>query len=100
MKIAIASEVENLEGVVSEKAGRASFYLFFEGEKFLKSVKNPFAFGSGGAGFAVAKMLSDEKVGLVIAGSLGGNMESALRERRIEFKEFLGKIKEAIAKFS
>jgi predicted Fe-Mo cluster-binding NifX family protein len=100
MKIAIASEGENLEGVVSERAGRASFYLFFEGKKFLKSVKNPFAFGSGGAGFAVAKMLSDEKVDIVVAGSFGGNMESALKERGVKFEEFSGSISEAIIKFS
>ncbi len=42
-------------------------------------------------------MLADKKVSLVVAGKLGGNMVSALKEKGIEFKEESGKgIKEVI----
>jgi predicted Fe-Mo cluster-binding NifX family protein len=100
MKIGIASEEENAEGNVSNKAGRAPYYLIFENKKLVKKMKNPFAVGGGGAGFAVAKMLSDEGIELVISGSFGGNMKSALEERKVKSNEFAGSIKEAIEKFS
>ena len=56
-------------------------------DKLIETIKNPFAAGSGGAGFSVAYMLAEKKVNLVIAGKVGGNMVSALKEKGIEFKE-------------
>ena len=87
MKIAIASEGKDKDSEVSQKGGRAPYYLIFEDKKLVESIKNPFATGGGGAGFSVAYMLADKKVKLVIAGKIGGNMESALKEKKIEFKE-------------
>ncbi len=37
-------------------------------------------------------MLAEKKVGLVIAGKVGGNMVSALKEKEIEFREESGKV--------
>ena len=87
MKIAIASEGKDKDSEVSQKGGRAPYYLIFEDKKLVESIKNPFALGGGGAGFSVAYMLADKKVELVIAGKIGGNMESALKGKKIEFKE-------------
>jgi len=92
MKIAIASEGKTREGEISERGGRAPFYLIFEDKKLVKTIKNPFAVGSGGAGWSVAYMLADEKVDLVIAGKIGGNMKTALKEKNLKFKEASGKI--------
>lgn len=66
---------------------RAPYYLIFEDKRLIETIKNPFATGSGGAGFSVAYMLAEKKVNLVIAGKLGGNMVSALKEKGIDFKE-------------
>jgi predicted Fe-Mo cluster-binding NifX family protein len=91
MKIAIASEGKDENSEVSQRGGRAPYYLIFEDKKLIESIKNPFATGSGGAGFSVAYMLADKKVNLVIAGKFGGNMVSALKEKGIKFKEESGK---------
>ncbi len=92
MKIAVASEGKDLDSEISSQGGRAPFYLVFEDKKLVETMKNPFATGGGGAGFSVAYMLAEKKVGLVVAGKLGGNMVSALNEKGIKFKEASGKV--------
>lgn len=84
MRIAIASLGEKETDKVSPIAGRAPYYLFFEDKKLIKVQKNPFLYGSGGAGFAVAKMLADENTEIVITGHLGTNMITALKEKGIK----------------
>lgn len=87
MKIAIASEGKNLDSEISVRGGRAPYYFLFEDKNLLEIIKNPFATGSGGAGFSVAYMLAEKNVELVIAGKIGGNMVSALNEKGIQFRE-------------
>jgi len=87
MKIAIASEGKAQDSEISSQGGRAPYYLIFDEGKLIESIKNPFATGSGGAGFSIAHMLADKKVNLVIAGKAGGNMVSALNEKGIKFRE-------------
>jgi len=94
MRIAIASEGKDESSEISEKGGRAPYYLIFEDKKLVETIKNSFAVGGGGAGWSVAYMLSDKKVDLVIAGKLGPNMQIALQGKKIKFKEASGKIKE------
>jgi len=94
MKIAIASEGKTEESEISLRGGRAPYYLIFEKGKLVKTIKNPFAVGGGGAGWSVAQILADEKVELTIAGRAGPNMEFALKEKNIAFKEASGKINE------
>ncbi len=89
--IAIASEKDNIESVVCPTAGRAPYYLFFENKVLVKAIKNPFAKGSGGAGFSVVHMLANENVNLVIAGKLGQNMIPALEEKGIKYMEIQNK---------
>lgn len=84
MKIAIAAIKDSVGSEVSQVAGRAPFWLIFEDKKLAKSIKNPFQFGGGGAGFGVAKMLKQEKVKLVIAGQFGPNMQKALEDYGIK----------------
>ena len=96
MKIAVASEGKDINSEVSEKGGRAPYYLIFENKKLVEAIKNPFAMGSGGAGYSVAYMLADKKVNSVIAGKIGGNMQSALKQKDIKFKEASGKVFEVI----
>ncbi len=102
MKIAIASEGKDEDSEMSQKGGRAPYYLIFENKTHIESIKNPFAKGSGGAGFSVAYMLANKKIDLVIAGKIGGNMLSALKEKGIEFKEETSgkKVREIIQKIN
>lgn len=97
MKIAVASSGKDQDSEVSPVAGRAPYFLIYEDKNLSKTIKNPFAFGGGGAGFGVAKMLGDEGVNLIIAGHFGEKIIGALEERNIKKQEITGKtIKEAI----
>lgn len=96
MKIAIASEGKDLDSEISLKGGRAPYYLIFENGKLNETIKNPFSVGGGGAGWSVAYMLSGKDVSLFIAGQIGPNMESALKEKGIRIKIKTGKIREAL----
>jgi len=96
MKIAIASEGKELDSKVSEKGGRAPYYLIFENKELIETIKNPFLSGSG-AGWSVAYMLAEKNVNKVISGKIGDKMESALKEKGLEFvEEHNKKIKELI----
>ena len=79
MKIAVASLGKEISSEISDRAGRAPYYLIFDKpEKILEVIDNPFNVGGGGAGFAGAKMLADKKVNVVIAGQFGPNMILAM----------------------
>ncbi len=98
MKVAVASEGKKKDSDISERAGRAPYYLLFEGGKLVEAWKNPFAVGGGGAGFAVAKVLADKKVKKVVVGKAGANFASALEERGVKLEEKKGKVKEFVFK--
>jgi len=91
MKIAIASEKNNIDSVVCPTAGRAPYYLVFDNKELIETIKNPFAVGGGGAGFSVAQMLSDKKVELVIAGKFGTVIISVFGDKGMKYKEVTGK---------
>ena len=96
MKIAVASEGKELDSEISLMGGRAPYYLIFENKKLVETMKNPFAVGGGGAGWSVAHSLADKGVKKVVLGKIGPNMESALKEKKIEVQEKTGKVKEVI----
>lgn len=97
MKIAVASTKKTTDSDISENAGRAPYYLIFDGSgNLIETIDNPFSFGGGGAGFSTAKMLADKEVDVVIAGKFGFKMTGALEERGLEYKELSGPIKDAL----
>jgi len=97
MKIAIATIEKSVDSEISQRAGRAPYFLVFDEKgELLEEIKNPFTVGGGGAGIAVAKMLADKGVEAVIAGSIGGNMMTALEERGLKTYQKEGKAKEAL----
>ena len=98
MKIAIASVDGKKDGDINPQAGRAPFYLIHEDGKLIETIKNPFAFGGGGAGFGVAKMVADKGVEKIVAGQFGPNMIADLEERGIKYEEAQGKIVDTIKK--
>ena len=96
MKVAIAviNKEENAE--ISERAGKAPYYLIFDEKgEFVETVSSPFAVGGGGAGFAVAKMLADKGVDTFVAGTVGGNMAGALDAKGVKYFEKTGAAKQA-----
>jgi predicted Fe-Mo cluster-binding NifX family protein len=96
MKTAIASETKE-ENEISSRGARASYYLVYEDKKLIEVRKNPFAVGGGGAGYSVAHMLTEKGVKKFISEKVGPNMQEALKEKGIEFKEIQGKkVKEAL----
>lgn len=97
MKIAIAAEDKNQNAEISNRGGRAPYYLIFDQKgKLVEAVKNPFAVGGGGAGFASAKLLADKEVDTFVAGNIGPNMEGALTERKVKYQLKTGTAKEAV----
>ena len=95
MKIAIATIEDKEDSQISERAGRAPFYLLFnEKGEVIESIKNAFAVGGGGAGFSIAKMLADKGVDIAVAGTLGDNMTKALEERGVKQLEKTGVAKD------
>jgi len=98
MKTAIASEGSDIQSEVSMKGGRAPFYLIFEEGELLEATKNPFAAGSGGAGFSVAYLMAEKGVGLFIAGKIGEKMADALESKGIDFREYEGQLVSEVVK--
>jgi len=99
MKVAISSDGKDENSKISLSSGRAPYYLIFENGKLIKTLKNPFRFGGGGAGFGVAEVLSDEGVEMVISGKFGQNMKEALESKGIKYKELFNiAVKEALNK--
>jgi len=96
MKIAIASEGKDENSEISSRGARAPFYLVFEKEKLIEAIKNPFAVGGGGAGWSVVHMLADKNINLVVAGRIGPNIKTALKEKGLKFKEASGKVKDFV----
>jgi len=96
MKIAIASVEKNQNSQISSRAGRAPYFLIFENKKLIEIWKNPFSVGSGGAGFGVAKIMSEKGVEKIIAGKFGDNFISALDDYKVNYMEAAGDIKEYI----
>ena len=87
MKVAVSSEGKDENSQISPISGRAPYYLIFENGKPMKTIKNPFRIGGGGAGFGVAEMLADEDVDLIVSGKFGANMKSALDNKGIKYIE-------------
>jgi predicted Fe-Mo cluster-binding NifX family protein len=99
MRIAVAANEKTQTSEISARAGRAAFYLIFDGEGvFAEAVVNPFSTVGGGAGIGVAKMLANKQVTAIIAGKFGRNMSDAMKEKDIQAYEMEGSAAEAAAR--
>ncbi len=96
MKIAVAAEKGSIDSDICPTAGRAPYYLIFEDGRLVKTIKNPFAVGGGGAGFGVAQMLANEGVERVVSGRFGENMKGALEEKGISYAEATGPVRSVL----
>lgn len=83
-RIAVAAEGPQANAAVSVMAGRAPHILIFDGQgKLLSAQANPAARLSGGAGPALARWLAEQKVTLLVAGQVGGNMTDEMKRLNI-----------------
>lgn len=97
MKIAIATVEKNIDSEISNRGGRAPYYLIFnEKEELMETVSNPFVTGGGGAGFGVAKMLADKGVDVFVAGALGEKAATIFKERGVQYYEKTGAVRQAV----
>ena len=96
-RIAIAAVGDNVGSEISEVAGRAPYYLIFDGNGvFLKSLKNPFQNQGGGASSGVVDILNKESVKTVVAGKFGDKMTKQLETNKIEYHVHAGNAKDIV----
>ena len=96
-RIAIAAVGDSVTSEISKRAGRAPYYLVFDGNGvFLKSLKNPFQNRGHGASSGVVNLLIKESVKTVIAGKFGDKMKKLLETNKIEYHEHAGIAKEIV----
>ena len=97
--IAVASDGETLEAVVSHLAARGPYFLIVDSNgKLLEAVENPYKDTRGGAGVSAANFLAEKEVTIVVAGNIGNKMKDALDAQEIAFFKFEGIGEEAIKK--
>ncbi len=90
-RIAIAAVGDSASSEISEKAGRAPYYLIFDGNgEFIKSIKNPSQTRGRRASSGVVDLLVKESVKTVIAGKFGSKMKKLLDTNKIKFHQHTG----------
>lgn len=70
---------------IAINSARADYFAFFEDDKFIRFVKNPFTFWWG-AGFAVADLLKNEWCEKIIVKKIWDNMKLKLEENGIIYE--------------
>ena len=96
-RIAIAAVGDSVTSEISKRAGRAPYYLVFDGNGvFLKSLENPSQNLGRGASTGVVNLLIKESVKTVIAGKFGDKMKKLLETNKIEYHEHAGIAKEIV----
>ena len=96
-RIAIAAVGDNVDSEISEVAGRAPYYLIFDGNGvFLKSLINPSQNQRGGASSGVVAILIEEFVKTVVAYKFGDKMMKQLETNKIEYHEHAGIAKDIV----
>ena len=81
--IASSTEWENYN--ISNNAARAPYFIVFENDKYVKSIKNPISWW--GAWPKVAKLLKDEGCNLFIAWKIWENLKEMLNTYWIKYEE-------------
>jgi len=103
VKIAISSEGKSLESQVSAVFARCPYFLFVEVENqkigTTQIVENKNLDQMGGAGVAVAKLMAERNVKVVVAGNIGPRAFEVLKQFGIEVYFGRGKVKEVLQEF-
>ena len=97
VNIAVAAENSTESSSISDKAGRAPYFLIFDGSgAFIKAIKNPAQYKQGGASSSVTALLKKESVKTFIAVNFGAKMKTNLKAAGIEYHEHTGIAKEVV----
>jgi predicted Fe-Mo cluster-binding NifX family protein len=81
---AVAADGTDPMAPVSEVAARAPYLLVFDAQGvFLEALENPAVRFEHRAGPALAELLEELKVDVLIAGEIGRNLATALEEKKI-----------------
>jgi len=70
---------------IAENSARAPYFLLFNDDEFVKSIKNPFTTW-GGAGFAVADLLKNEWCEKILVKKIWDNMKAKFKENGIIYE--------------
>ena len=98
--IAVASVDKSETSKISDKAGRAPYFLIFDSDgEFIKSIKNPAQGKRGGASSSVTNLLKKESVKILIANKFGDKMKNNLKAAKIDYQKQTGIASEVIEKF-
>jgi len=97
VRIAVASDSENVTSPVSNKAGRSAYYLMFDSSgKLIEVIDNPYKDATRRAGLSVADYLAEKDVTTVIAVAFGDKMINAMKSNGISYLEFQGGVNDAV----
>lgn len=97
VNIAVAAESSTESSSISDKAGRAPYFLIFDGSgAFIKAIENPAQYKQGGASSSVTALLKKESVKILIAANFGAKMKNNLKAAGIEYHEHTGIAKEVV----
>lgn len=101
MKICVSSSNKEKNANLDQHFGRCPYFSIFDTEtKEFKFIENAGVTANQGAGIAAGQQVIDEKVGVVITGSLGPNAMRVLHGGNIEtYKCEGGSIEEVIKSF-
>ena len=98
--IAVAAMGKSETSKISDKAGRAPYFLIFDSNGvFIKSIKNPAQRKRGGASSSVTDLLKKESVKILIADEFGNKMINNLNTTKIEYQKQAGIASEVVEKF-
>lgn len=99
-RIAVASVDDSAASKMSNVAGRAPYYLIFDGKGVLiKALKNPSEGRGRGSSAGVVDLLVKESCKTVIAGRFGNKMRRQLEANNIDYHEFTGIAADTITTF-
>jgi len=97
VKIAVAAENSIETSEISDKAGRAPFFLIFDGSgAFIEAIENPAQNQQGGASASVTALLEKASVNILVAANFGTKMENNLKAAGIEYHEHSGIAKKVV----
>jgi predicted Fe-Mo cluster-binding NifX family protein len=103
MKIAITSMGDSVGSLISEKFGRAPYFIIYDTETQKSySIKNDADKLEHGAGPNAVKKIMDEGCDVLLTGNLGGNALSAIKESGIKYFTQIDsskKVKEVIEEY-
>ena len=98
--IAISSSSKDLDGDIDNRFGRCQYFILvsIDNEKIIsfETIENIKADMRGGVGVAVAKMLADHSVDVIISGNIGPRAMDILRQFNIPIYHATGSKHEAI----